>query len=95
MKTIPSACSVACHVLEMGLTEKIDFFCVCVCVCLYRALFFSDGDTELSGFQLNPESPLYFYFVESNNNIPADSGFNWNMADSSGFQWNRHDARAL
>jgi hypothetical protein len=41
------------------------------------------------------KNPLYFYFVEANNNIPAYSGFHWNMADSIGFQWNRHDANAL
>jgi hypothetical protein len=41
------------------------------------------------------ENPLYFYFVEANNKIPADSGIHWNMSDSSGFQWNRIDANAL
>jgi hypothetical protein len=51
-------------------------------LCLYFvALFFSDGDTESSGFQWNPESTV-FYFVEANKKNPADSGFHWNMADS-------------
>jgi hypothetical protein len=38
---------------------------------LYFSLFFSDGDTESSGFQWNAES-IVFLFVEA--------------ADSSGFQ---------
>jgi hypothetical protein len=45
---------------------------------------------DSSGFR----NPLEFYFVEVNSNIPADSGFHWNMADSSGIQWNHREVNA-
>jgi hypothetical protein len=46
---------------------------------------------DSSGFR----NPLEFYFVEVNSNIPADSGFHWNMADSSGIHWNMADSSGI
>jgi hypothetical protein len=58
--------------------EKSSGFVLCTLLFSFRTAIQNRVDS--SGIR----NPLYFYFVEAINNIPADSGFHWNMADSSG-----------
>jgi hypothetical protein len=61
-----------------GQEKSIAGFVFCIALFSFRTAIQNRVDS--SGIR----NPLYFYFVEAINNIPADSGFHWNMADSSG-----------
>jgi hypothetical protein len=79
------------HVLETDRWTRRRIDCVCA---VYRALLLcmaKQHTVDSSVIRI----PLYFYFVEVNNNFPPDSALHWNMADSSGIQWNRREVNAL